>query len=704
MANEEHLAQLMLGTDHWNRWRKENWIIKPDLSGINLSGWDLKGIFLSKSDLRSVNFTNTNLSKANINQAILDNAILNGANLSQTGLSGINLQSTIFGNANLEQALLSCSNLIGVDLSKVNLQRANLQGAELNHANLKGVDISFSNLSLAKLKCTDFRNAKLFAANLYEADLREADLRGTNLDHADLRRSFLHKTQIDQTTSLAEKWLFVWKVVNQKIKINNLHGADLREVNLSGADLSRVDLSAANLIDANLSDVNFRKANLDRANLQSAKLTGAILLETSLREANLMFADLSNANLAGIDISGTLFRTDLKGADLFRACLFQAYLFRANLFRVNLKEANIRQANLTKANLLRADLSSACLEQANLTEANLVGADLSNACLEQANLTLVQAIDTDFTQARLTGVCLQDWNINNMTKLDGVVCEYVYKQRNQQERRPRTGNFAPGEFITLSQKVIETVDLIFIDGIDWKAFFQSFQELQMQHGETNISIQGIEKKSGDAFVIRLEVSPQTDKAAIERQAKELYETKLQLKLHQIQMQAKDKEIVLYQEQLNVQRQQNTELIGIVKTMADKEPTNKTTIHTSNIGFVNSGSGTVSNFSQNIGQNFDEISKLIVSLREIAEKFPETQRQEAMELLEHLQEDIAKPEKQKSGRIKASIITLLTIAGVVAGATDFANNLFELSEKLGIPIDVNVPQLIQHSPVLKPNQL
>ncbi|MCY7277134.1 MAG: hypothetical protein LH702_26245 [Phormidesmis sp. CAN_BIN44] len=65
--------------------------------------------------------------------------------------------------------------------------------------------------------------------------------------------------------------------------------------------------------------------------------------------------------------------------------------------------------------------------------------------------------------------------------------------------------------------------MIFRDGIDWKAFFQSFQELRSQYGDENISIQAIEKKSGGAFVICLEVPLEAHKAAINRQAKQLYE-------------------------------------------------------------------------------------------------------------------------------------------------------------------------------------
>ncbi|OWY69049.1 hypothetical protein B7486_23475 [cyanobacterium TDX16] len=132
-------------------------------------------------------------------------------------------------------------------------------------------------------------------------------------------------------------------------------------------------------------------------------------------------------------------------------------------------------------------------------------------------------------------------------------------------------------------------------------------------------------------------------------------------------------------------------------------TNHTTINTpnSNIGFINSGSGTVSSFSQNLGQNIAEITKIISSLREMAKEFPEKEREEALVNLDDLQEDISTPKKQKPERIKIRLGRLLvisgTIAGIVAGAADFSNNVFELSEKLGLPIKLNHPHLIQQIP-------
>jgi AbiTii len=108
----------------------------------------------------------------------------------------------------------------------------------------------------------------------------------------------------------------------------------------------------------------------------------------------------------------------------------------------------------------------------------------------------------------------------------------------------------------------------------------------------------------------------------------------------------------------------------------------------------SGKQIASNFSQNINQNIDEITTLIESLRKIVQDLPEEQREEAIIHLDDLQEDINAPEKQKPKRLKTRILALLAVGSVIAGATDFTNNVMQLSEKLG----VNIPQIITHHPV------
>jgi hypothetical protein len=56
LANPEHLAKLKEGVEPWNRWRKENPVVQPDLTEANfyqadLNGADLHGAFLDGANL-----------------------------------------------------------------------------------------------------------------------------------------------------------------------------------------------------------------------------------------------------------------------------------------------------------------------------------------------------------------------------------------------------------------------------------------------------------------------------------------------------------------------------------------------------------------------------------------------------------------------------------------------------------------------------
>jgi uncharacterized protein YjbI with pentapeptide repeats len=228
---------------------------------------------------------------------------------------------------------------------------------------------------------------------------------------------------------------------------------------------------------------------------------------------------------------------------LAEADLSQAYLDSANLI-----EANLEGANLSKASLSRSDLERANFRDANLTE---------------ANLSRSLAIAANFQRAILTGACLEAWNYERAILTD-TNCKYFYLKYPNQERRPSSGELTPGEFTKLFEKALNTVDLIFTDGIDWKAFFASFQELEAKYRNENLAIQAIERKSGGAFVIRLEVNPEANKFAIESNAKEFYETRLKFLEVQYRerLRAKDAEIVIY-------RQQSTDLLEIVKLQATR---------------------------------------------------------------------------------------------------------------------------------------
>ena len=71
MADQKHLEILKQGVEVWNRWRKENPDIDPDLSKTHLSKIWLREVDLSKANLRGIILRGANLREANLNSADL---------------------------------------------------------------------------------------------------------------------------------------------------------------------------------------------------------------------------------------------------------------------------------------------------------------------------------------------------------------------------------------------------------------------------------------------------------------------------------------------------------------------------------------------------------------------------------------------------------------------------------------------------------
>lgn len=284
--------------------------------------------------------------------------------------------------------------------------------------------------------------------------------------------------------------------------------------------------------------------------IRNLSIVFAAIGGTSFREADLTDADFART---------TLQNTDFRSAKLIHTNFHKAkQLLLSRVGNTILVSPDIRELVVTHRganqfyvglNLKGIYLAGADLSGADLTEADLSDATFEGAWLERANLTKAQALNTNFNRARLTAACLEAWNIDSSTQLEGAICQYVYLRNGQQERRPSSGEFAPGEFTKLFQEVINTVDLIFRNGIDWKAFHYSFHQLQVENEDVALSIRSIENKGDGVVVVRVDAPIEADKAQLHADFTQTYNLALQAleEKYRAELKSKDEQIAIYRQ-------------------------------------------------------------------------------------------------------------------------------------------------------------
>ncbi|OYD95158.1 hypothetical protein CDG77_10560 [Nostoc sp. 'Peltigera membranacea cyanobiont' 213] len=352
-----------------------------------------------------------------------------------------------------------------------------------------------------------------------------------------------------------------WREENPQV-IPDLTKADLRGMYFGMFNLDYVDMQGAEIVGD--SDLDEPDEN-GYGKLQGYNPSSADFTQASLRRANL--SGLSFSNLDDSYPERDPKSVDLRGADLIEANLCGAYISGARLGELIIESSNWHLAEVLiepyryerreiPTKLKGANLARACLDNVNLN--NL---DLSGANLTEASLIETQALGTDFKNATFTGACIQDWNINSTTKLEGVKSDYVYlkldwseeRKYYLSERRPSNGNFAPGEFTKLFQKAQETVDLIFNNGIDWDAFAYSFKKLEIENQGAQLDVQSIEKKGDGILVVRVAVAPDADKAKIHNDFMQGYEFAAKTLEAQYQARLEDKDTLISKQEAQINR-------------------------------------------------------------------------------------------------------------------------------------------------------
>ncbi|MEM1308193.1 MAG: pentapeptide repeat-containing protein [Cyanobacteria bacterium P01_H01_bin.153] len=442
----------------------------------------------------------------------------------------------------------------------------------------------------------------------------------------------------------------VWGVSNRKHLAKLKEGIEVWNQWRKSTPEVEPNLTSANLCDAHLSHGNFR--------------------DTCLRAAALSYAYLDYA--------------DLSRADLSYARLNPTYLDQADL-----SHADLSHARLNGADFIGANLSNAELVNADLDGANFIGANLSGA-----NLTETQVLNTKFQKATLTGACIADWQISNSTCFEDVRCEYIYRTYDSQagaftDRLPvdPKSTFQPGEFkqwIAVRQGALDTIDITFTEGIDWPAFFQSLQTVRQQYPDANVAMRAVEEKNG-VFVTRLELQTEVTgealdslKASVETQLKASYGQ--QLAAAQGEIRALERTLDNAMEKLAMTSNQN--FYGPI----------------GNVASTNYGQMTAT-IHQNYGPQADDIIQHLAALRVSTQSLPEKEKETAQLHIKDLTNDVA-AQSGKPGPIalRTRIVGLLTVAITlgthVATATDFANNVLELSQKLDVPTQTLQPQLQQ----------
>lgn len=244
--------------------------------------------------------------------------------------------------------------------------------------------------------------------------------------------------------------------------------------------------------------------------------------------------DLSNISFQGAHLANT----DLRARKLYRTCFRDVTgLERARTDNryLDLEIPKVQkllthiapeEADYDRLNLRGAYLQGADLRRCSFIDADLSGADLQAADLRGAILARTQAIGVDFSNANLTGICIQDWSVNNETQFTNVLCDYIYRELDEKgeptDRYPADRNFEPQEFESLYQEIGNVAELVFKEGVNWRAFSFSMQKLELEDDGMGLELKGFERK-GDRWVVRVTHNQHIPRQEVENRLTTMYE-------------------------------------------------------------------------------------------------------------------------------------------------------------------------------------
>ncbi|MBW4635262.1 MAG: pentapeptide repeat-containing protein [Iphinoe sp. HA4291-MV1] len=229
---------------------------------------------------------------------------------------------------------------------------------------------------------------------------------------------------------------------------------------------------------------------------------------TSFRDANLMDADF---------IGATLKNTDFREAILTRTCFHKTKkLDSVRPGKTYLQNVQVRQLVITgkgeNKNFDRLDLRGLNLREANLENASFIDADFYQANLSNANLSRTILVRTNLERANLrgaclTGSCIQDWTISKGTKLDRIICDYVYLKwldGDKRDQMPPRGKFKEDGFVLFAKYILDTIDIYHSKDINPRLALTVLKKISRDYDEP-LDIVAIGKR-GDRVFIKVKLS------------------------------------------------------------------------------------------------------------------------------------------------------------------------------------------------------
>lgn len=386
--------------------------------------------------------------------------------------------------------------------------------------------------------------------------------------------------------------------------------------------------------------------------------------------------------------------TSFYGADLTDACFDGADLrhtdFRkANLTRTSFKGATglelarLQGTILENIKVRELIVNTKVTNNKDYTNADFKGANLKGIDLTNANLSEINALDTDFSEATLSGSCIQEWNINKNTRFKGAICSHVYlkcaKQGNDfiyLERKPDSGEFKDGDFEKWIVELQETVDIILTGKFNPTAFGKSLDQASQKHQGLDRSRYRIESKGDEVYVVKVGVSVEADKYAIHQTITNYYYNELSIQGEKTTILLNPSKEVEIMESNN----QNISAGGNVDMSSGNRLTVGGDAKNSNLTLADANSQ-VSNSIQQVRDistdKSEELAKILTILQKTITDDPvlsENQKKEALEAVETIEEEGKKPPTERVPKLCSMAINALK--GITSAVTD-ASQLAEI---------------------------